>query len=557
MKSIKQQYIDLREGNMSQVNFMRSLRMTLPQYITNVTSFEDSIRILKNKSILTEADINIVKINDNEEEIDNIKNNEDENSEEIKTLTGVSTDGITSDNDQYHRDGFDMGYFEEGLNETISDDDIMKKYNEMFGANPQTKFEDVAKVLNVPIEQVQAALRSGAMFKFGLREAKDEKGRWTNTSGKSMYDQFKEIDNLNAQEVITGLDWEMEKNPELTKAAAAKIVIKNIKKNPIYYTMTDLAGKEGAEAETMGPKADIAARQMQYLDKNMSNVVDKKMGMQPVKGIEKPKKDSDKGGEANKAVKDIDLMSLIAKTVRGMKKMDATGEKMKKVSVNENIDFLKFKTSVDQNDWNKMTPDQKKTVLNAPTMQRHIGTKTPEELTKLVNFSWEEMTSDSPKRQSAGIAPNASVLNGFFNTPSPLKQANQTQSLGKMESFRERLKEMIRKELKETFDGRDNMSNVIGQQMDEVDIYGIAGNPEEEMAAKLAKNSTKFEPVDKVGMRDIELDDMLEDAENNIDWLVKQVGDDVELGAALINRARKTRPSLVPGLKQALNLYNK
>jgi len=74
---------------------------------------------------------------------------------------------------------------------------------------------------------------------------------------------------------------------------------------------------------------------MQYLDKNMSNVVDKKMGMQPVKNVEKPKKDSDKGGETNKAVKGVELMSLIAKTVRGMKKMDATGEKMKKVTMKE------------------------------------------------------------------------------------------------------------------------------------------------------------------------------------------------------------------------------
>ena len=55
MKSIKTQYIDLMEGRMSQHNFMRSLRMTLPQYITNVTSFKDSVKILKNKGILSEA----------------------------------------------------------------------------------------------------------------------------------------------------------------------------------------------------------------------------------------------------------------------------------------------------------------------------------------------------------------------------------------------------------------------------------------------------------------------------------------------------------------------
>jgi hypothetical protein len=96
-----------------------------------------------------------------------------------------------------------------------------------------------------------------------------------------------------------------------------------------------MSGVEGYEPETMGPKADIAARQMQLLDKNMSNVVDKKMGMQPVKGIEKPKKDSDKGGETNKAEKGISLMSLIAKSTRGVQKMNATGEKMKKIALKE------------------------------------------------------------------------------------------------------------------------------------------------------------------------------------------------------------------------------
>jgi hypothetical protein len=54
MKSIANQYRDLKEGKMSQSNFMRNIRMTFPQYITNVTSFKDSVKILKNKGILTE-----------------------------------------------------------------------------------------------------------------------------------------------------------------------------------------------------------------------------------------------------------------------------------------------------------------------------------------------------------------------------------------------------------------------------------------------------------------------------------------------------------------------
>ena len=128
----------------------------------------------------------------------------------------------------------------------------------------------------------------------------------------------------------------MEKNPELTKLAVAKIVVKNLKKNPIYYTAQDISGVEGYEIEYIGGKsANAEARQMQPLEKNLGNVVDKKMGMQPVKGIEKVKKDADAKKETNTPEKGISLMSLIAKSVRGVKKMDATGEKMKKIAMKE------------------------------------------------------------------------------------------------------------------------------------------------------------------------------------------------------------------------------
>ena len=50
---------------MSQNNFMRNLRMTMPQYVTSITSFGDAVKILKNKGILNEAYMNA----DVEEEI--------------------------------------------------------------------------------------------------------------------------------------------------------------------------------------------------------------------------------------------------------------------------------------------------------------------------------------------------------------------------------------------------------------------------------------------------------------------------------------------------------
>jgi len=544
MKSIKQQYIDLREGNMSQANFMRNLRMTLPQYVTNLSSFEDSVRILKNKGILTEADLSISK-----DTVDKMKS---------------VLQGLTANNDEYHRDGYTMGFFEgegqdekgkeisetdtnsgpnaqwlgsikdiiedkwqngeiktsaeygsvmtklstqpegiiaqygetsaedaankllnsvshlgseyepesgededferdydmdykdpndpfdmaESLNETVSDDEIMKKYNEMFGKNPQTKFADVAKALNIPEDQVSAALQPGNIPKFGLREAKDEKGKWTNTSGKSMYDQFKEIDNLNGQEVLIGIDFEMEKNHDLTKQEAAKIVIRNLKKIPNYYTNFKLSGKEGYEPGYIGGKsAQPEAHQMQYLDKNRGNVVDKKRGMQPVKGVEKPKKDSDKGGETNKAEKNIKLMSLIAKTVRGMKKMDATGEKMKKIVMKE----------AQLNDFPGETPGKiaqqiQNYIDSNPTLQKYSDEITLQSNPDgFLRFGyWETLPSDAAKALSLQFNIEPDYIDADEDTSGgTFYRLTPKHTAGKVNLNKADLMRMIREELAE------------------------------------------------------------------------------------------------------------
>lgn len=55
MKNIQKQYTDLLEGKMSKANFMRNVRMQFPQHVSPVSSFEDSVKILKGKRILSEA----------------------------------------------------------------------------------------------------------------------------------------------------------------------------------------------------------------------------------------------------------------------------------------------------------------------------------------------------------------------------------------------------------------------------------------------------------------------------------------------------------------------
>ena len=67
MKNIQKQYTDLLEGKMSKQNFMRNVRMQFPQHVTNVSSYEDSIKILKGKRILSEAPEGVYGHNPNAE----------------------------------------------------------------------------------------------------------------------------------------------------------------------------------------------------------------------------------------------------------------------------------------------------------------------------------------------------------------------------------------------------------------------------------------------------------------------------------------------------------
>jgi hypothetical protein len=55
MKSISVQYQELKEGKMTQHQFLRNARMMFPNFVTNHNSFDDSVKILKNKGLLNEG----------------------------------------------------------------------------------------------------------------------------------------------------------------------------------------------------------------------------------------------------------------------------------------------------------------------------------------------------------------------------------------------------------------------------------------------------------------------------------------------------------------------
>jgi hypothetical protein len=197
-----------------------------------------------------------------------------------------------------------------------------------------------------------------------------------------------------------GIRVEMEHTDDPKKAE--KIALDHLAENPFYYTQLKLSGVDTKALPSKEYKA-IAKK------KDETEMVDKANQMKTPKGVEKIKASANKAKkETNKPEKGIKMMSLVSKTVRGVKKMDATGEK----------------------------------------------TKTIKEA--------EEKKTEKPEEKK-------NVAKTIFD-----KNANITKGINKIAGIEEKLREAIRKMIKqEMFDGRDNMTDVAGHQLDETDTKQV------------------------------------------------------------------------------------
>lgn len=240
MKSIKQQYIDLKEGKMSQHNFMRSVRMSLPQYITNVTSFNDTVKILKNKGILNEA----VSGDPIESALKSYLAKGYSYSEAIRAV--AAEEGIDEEtlSFQYPQDMVDIEGYEADDEDAEFDAMIARAEDEL--SPEKYKFDD---------------------FEGGLNEAKKKKEPKAELHPNQIH----------PQELRMGIKVELEHTDDLDKAK--KIALDHLAENPFYYTALKLAGVESPSA----PKAKPVEEKKPRKKKEAVELVDKDNQMQKVK----------------------------------------------------------------------------------------------------------------------------------------------------------------------------------------------------------------------------------------------------------------------------------
>jgi hypothetical protein len=280
MKSIQNQYNDLKEGKMSQANFMRNLRMTMPQYVTNITSFKDSVRILKNKGLLHESmaaygaeeeivdemDMKVQPEESNDAEFDAIlKQLEDEMAGEIAVKSDVLDEPL-----------------EEA--EGVTDDAVAVE------KAIEDKKIDPAKVKAAAEKAMRGDSTDLALLMInagGLFEGK----------GKELHPNA-----IHPGELRMGIRVEMEHTDDMDKAK--KIALDHLAENPFYYTALKLSGIESPSA----PKVKAPKEVKKKKKKEVAELVDKANQMQKVKmpkTEEKKKLKEELENEATMRFKDL------------------------------------------------------------------------------------------------------------------------------------------------------------------------------------------------------------------------------------------------------------
>jgi uncharacterized protein YktA (UPF0223 family) len=280
---------------------------------------------------------------------------------------------------------------------------------------------------------------------------------------KDRYKAFKEIDTLNAQEVLIGLDWEMENDHSLTKEKAAKIVIKKLNKDPFYYTHWDLAGEEDMDVETAdGIKPEI--RKMKPYNDNAK--IDKGMAMKSVKGIEKIKASANKAKkETNSGVKGVKELTHVAKRAKGIKGVMApTGGKMKKIKeglLNEAGEYT-FDGILTKDEIEKLTG-----ILNYNKDKNFVldlDTETVNNKTIVRHPMYNSKALEHAIKQVKGEIKSQSSVNPFGKSTASLE-----------EMLKDKIRSIIQEITNETFDGRDNLNahNTDPGELFEVDMSSM------------------------------------------------------------------------------------
>ena len=187
MKTLQEQYTKILKGDGRKDLFLKEAKHKYPNLISNITSFKDAETILKNKSIINEELGGVVT---------------------LQPLVKLTSEDFNP-NKQAWENKYEQFVNEERAKalKPIIDNDIDEKIN--------TKKED------------EAVKADGKKVAKGVDNVEERNYDYSPKEDN--------INNVNAQEMMNGVYYEIKENPELSLEEAQEKVIKNLAKDQLHY----------------------------------------------------------------------------------------------------------------------------------------------------------------------------------------------------------------------------------------------------------------------------------------------------------------------------------
>ena len=290
MQNIQKLYQDLHEGKISRNQFLFQIRKDsrINSFFTSANSYDETVRILKNRGLLFEIKINEsieeeIGSNDPEtshEGLDNL--NEAKNIPKVEKLVNVINDMIAKAVDE---DGDPVGVFQHDSTWQVPDVYLPIQYKngrlkiskiELYGTKPEVEVINNRDVIpeGVPYLRMIATMYKKLLKKLGNNQQMPTAPSQEETDANQVYENdlneakepTKGADQVNPYELEKGTYYEIDcqkdaKDPIKAKAKA----LKNLNKNPKYYS--DLFSKDYNDKTS-------TSDQMQIVKESLKSLID-------------------------------------------------------------------------------------------------------------------------------------------------------------------------------------------------------------------------------------------------------------------------------------------
>jgi hypothetical protein len=295
--TLQDQYTQINEGKGAKDVFLKHAKKLFPNMIPNHYGYDDSVKILKQRSVITENIWGIANasnkqpdwfkiFNENLNEYDKASNWENES---IKEIEQDSEDLIDFDDENFS-------------------DSLIDDYDDMDRSNDDA-YEKAFSSMN------EAKTYTPSSQEVDVKSKSTKVAKEVETKYDKKYDNTdtKKADNVIFDQLIRGVQFEMEnsKNTDKTVEEIKNIVLKNLTKDPIWYTKNAMFG-----VKDLGYTNDIPGYRPSKSDQMVPVSKDK------IKANVKDGKTENKKGMPKK----VDQMTSTAKSSKGVQKMATPGK---------------------------------------------------------------------------------------------------------------------------------------------------------------------------------------------------------------------------------------